>query len=427
MGQQSTHKRKKARAGTKASGGAAGLLSGAALSFDLVCLSDIHLLSDYADPRLLLEFLTHARMKKLILVGDIVDIWYLKDHPDTALDEIHARVMDAFLDKAASGTEIIYVIGNHDEVLREAGHFKIPLVKNKRNPHADSPHYLGEYCGITLKAQHTEVAPDGKKTLYIHGDDFDPVLSPWISHLGERSYSALMKLNAAVNGVMPESRAHHWSLARWIKKSVKKGLHFTVKDPFSHKDRKIGVPGIIDDFEGRVAAYAREAGLARVVCGHIHAPEDQKINGVHYINTGDFVDNCSFYAVQAGQKKGGIVKWPIARTALGFSRLPKASDDNLFAAQRYKTTQFFNYVFAQWGAERTPLFPAFAEAEERQRKATMKALNKKAGKIYRHLLSLTFLRAAREGAPKPKAQKKLDEKVDKHRGKLEKHGRDLTP
>lgn len=396
------------------------------LSYDLVCLSDIHLLSDYADPSLLLEFLTQADMKKLILVGDIVDIWYLKDHPETALDEIHARIIDAVLDKAARGTEVIYVLGNHDEALREAGHFNVPLVRNTRNPHADSPHYRGEYCGMTLKAEHMDVAPDGKKTLYVHGDDFDPVLSPWILHLGERGYSALMKLNAAVNGMMPESRSHHWSLARWIKKSVKKGLQFKVWDPFSKKDRKIGVPGVIRDFEDRVASYAREIGVERVVCGHIHAPEDMKIKGVHYINTGDFVDNCSFYAVQAGQKKGGIVKWPIARTELGFSKLPKASDPNPFAAQRYKTTQFFNYIFEQWGAERTLLFPAFAAAEAQQRKTEMKALNKKAGKIYKHLLSLTFLRSARESSSKPKTQEKLDEKIDKHRGKLEKQERDLT-
>jgi UDP-2,3-diacylglucosamine pyrophosphatase LpxH len=31
-----------------------------------------------------------------------------------------------------------------------------------------------------------------------------------------------------------------------------------------------------------------------VVCGHIHNPEDKKINGVRYLNTGDWVENCSY-------------------------------------------------------------------------------------------------------------------------------------
>ena len=34
-------------------------------------------------------------------------------------------------------------------------------------------------------------------------------------------------------------------------------------------------------------------GLDGVVCGHIHHPESSFENGIHYINDGDWIENCS--------------------------------------------------------------------------------------------------------------------------------------
>ncbi len=49
----------------------------------------------------------------------------------------------------------------------------------------------------------------------------------------------------------------------------------------------------IDRFETALAGEARRRGFDGVVCGHIHHAEMREVNGVLYLNDGDWVESCT--------------------------------------------------------------------------------------------------------------------------------------
>ena len=46
-------------------------------------------------------------------------------------------------------------------------------------------------------------------------------------------------------------------------------------------------------FERNLAAYCRKRGFDGVICGHIHHAEIKVIDGVTYMNDGDWVESCT--------------------------------------------------------------------------------------------------------------------------------------
>src|SRR5690606_32701706 len=67
----------------------------------------------------------------------------------------------------------------------------------------------------------------------------------------------------------------YWSLSAYLKVKVKNALQF------------------IEDFESAVAEEARRRGVDGVICGHIHKAEMREIDGVMYVNDGDWVESCT--------------------------------------------------------------------------------------------------------------------------------------
>src|SRR5581483_4048323 len=59
----------------------------------------------------------------------------------------------------------------------------------------------------------------------------------------------------------------------------------------------------IGAFERELAAEARRRGADGVICGHIHHAALREIDGVTYVNTGDFVESCT---VAVEREDGGI-------------------------------------------------------------------------------------------------------------------------
>ena len=49
----------------------------------------------------------------------------------------------------------------------------------------------------------------------------------------------------------------------------------------------------ISDFEHVLVDFARSRKCDGVICGHIHHPENRMINGIHYLNSGDWVETLS--------------------------------------------------------------------------------------------------------------------------------------
>ncbi len=46
-------------------------------------------------------------------------------------------------------------------------------------------------------------------------------------------------------------------------------------------------------FEENLANYCKKRGFDGVICGHIHHAEIKEINGVTYMNDGDWVESCT--------------------------------------------------------------------------------------------------------------------------------------
>jgi UDP-2,3-diacylglucosamine pyrophosphatase LpxH len=221
-----------------------------------IFLSDIHLGSRACQADRLLAFLKEYDSEYLYLVGDIVDLWAMS----RALywPPAHNTIVQKVLRKARHHTQVIFVPGNHDEVLRE---------------------YLGMSFGaVDIVAEHVHVTAAGQRLLLVHGDEYDQVTTchRWLSVLGDVSYTALVDLNRALSWTRRKlGVSGHWSLADFAKRNVLKAVAY------------------IGDFETAAAHTAVQRGMDGIVCGHIHTPVMKQINGIVYYNCGDWVDNCT--------------------------------------------------------------------------------------------------------------------------------------
>lgn len=79
-------------------------------------ISDVHLGTRESKAEFLLDFLRHNIADRLYLVGDIFDGWALRR--SWYWPSSHDDVLQVLLRRARTGTDIIYVPGNHDEAAR---------------------------------------------------------------------------------------------------------------------------------------------------------------------------------------------------------------------------------------------------------------------------------------------------------------------
>ena len=239
-----------------------------------VFISDFHLGSHGCQAELLLDFLREVECEQLYLVGDIVDGWKLKSGwywPQT-----HNDVVQKLLRKARKGCQVIYIPGNHDEFARG---------------------YFGAHFGGVLVAHEAiHEAADGRRYLVIHGDAFDGIVSRarWLAVLGDWSYRALLRANSTWNRLRRRFGMGYWSFAAYLKAKVKGATRF------------------IDDFENAVADEARRRGCSGVICGHIHKAEMRDIDGITYINDGDWVESCTA-VVEHDDGHLELINWSQAR------------------------------------------------------------------------------------------------------------------
>jgi UDP-2,3-diacylglucosamine pyrophosphatase LpxH len=224
-------------------------------SFRSVFISDVHLGTRGCQAELLLDFIRSMECEQLYLIGDIIDGWKLKG--GWHWPQAHNDVVQKVLRMARKGTAVIYVPGNHDEVARD---------------------YCGVHFGgvvIARDAIHTTL--DGRTFLVTHGDEFDGVVqhAKWLAFLGDWSYRTILMLNTLFNLARRKMGFGYWSLSAFLKGKVKNALQF------------------IENFEGAVADEARRRGVDGVICGHIHKAEMRDIDGITYINDGDWVESCT--------------------------------------------------------------------------------------------------------------------------------------
>ncbi len=219
-------------------------------------LSDIHLGTRACQAGHLLEFLRDHPAEQTYLIGDIIDFWAM--HRGICWPPSHNTVIQKLLRRARHGERIVFIPGNHDEVLRD---------------------YVGHsFGGIEVQDEAIHETADGRRLLLIHGDIFDQVTRHhrWVAVLGDVAYTQLVRLNLWLSWVRRKlGRSGYWSLAGYAKRKVKTALNF------------------IFDFEDSAIRHARERGLDGVVCGHIHWAAIKDIDGLLYVNCGDWVDSCT--------------------------------------------------------------------------------------------------------------------------------------
>lgn len=234
-------------------------------------ISDIHLGTPGCQADYLLDFLRHNESDHLYLVGDIVDGWQIKR--GWYWTQAHNDVVQKILRKARKGTKVTYIAGNHDEGLR---------------------HFLGYNFGeIQIVDEAVHVLADGRRFLILHGDLYDGVVQQarWLAIVGDNLYSLILKLNQWFNYVRARMGMDYWSLSQYLKHKAKNAVSF------------------ISDFEAAVAREARQRGMHGVVCGHIHKPVIQDIEGIVYCNDGDWVESLSALAeTHEGELK--LLHWP---------------------------------------------------------------------------------------------------------------------
>ncbi|WP_431157797.1 UDP-2,3-diacylglucosamine diphosphatase [Winogradskyella poriferorum] len=222
---------------------------------EIAVISDVHLGTYGCQAKQLLTYLNSIEPKRLILNGDIIDIWQFKKR---YFPKSHLSVIKKIMDLASNGTEVIYITGNHDEMLRKFSETKIGNISivNK----------------LVLNL-------DGKRAWFFHGDVFDISIqnAKWLAKLGGWGYDMLIVINSFVNWCLEKFGKERYSLSKKIKDNVKGAIKY------------------INDFENVATELAIENGYDYVVCGHIHQPKIKHIeikNGsTTYLNSGDWVEN----------------------------------------------------------------------------------------------------------------------------------------
>ena len=240
---------------------------------DVVVISDTHLGTYGCQAKELFTYLKSVAPKTLIINGDFIDIWQFSK---SYFPKYHLKVIKKIIDLASKGTEVVYILGNHDEFLRrfaDTSFGNIELTNKKI---------------MTL---------DGKKAWFFHGDVFDASVqhSKWIAKLGGIGYDFLIRLNVISNWILTRLGKEKYSFSKKIKNNVKKALKF------------------IGDFENAATELAIENEFDYVVCGHIHHPQIRKVESKNgnctYLNSGDWIENLT--ALEYHNKKWEIYTYII--------------------------------------------------------------------------------------------------------------------
>ena len=218
-----------------------------------IVISDVHLGTKGSKAKELIRFLKKYKCHNLILNGDIIDGWQLRK--SGKWKRKHTRFFNLILKMIEhDNTKVTYIRGNHDDFLDQILPFSIGNLEIKR-----------EHIYVSF----------GKKYYITHGDVFDSITTQfnWIAKLGDMGYTFLLWLNRQYNYRRMKKGIPYFSLSQSIKAKVKQAVKY------------------IDDFETQLSSMAKYKNCDGIICGHIHQPALKEIDGIHYLNSGDWVES----------------------------------------------------------------------------------------------------------------------------------------
>lgn len=207
-------------------------------------ISDLHIGSKGCNAKGVYKLLKKTEYDRLILVGDIIDGWLFKKYKK--FSDQHTKIIRLLL-KISKEKEVIWISGNHDEFLRKYSPIQIGNIK------------------IVDEFQEGNV-------WFSHGDLYDGVVKlRWLGILGSIGYDLAIVIDRALKKIGAKK-----SLSKYLKDNVKAAVSF------------------VTDFENEMIRQAKKRSCSTVICGHIHKPADKLIDGVRYLNCGDWVENRSY-------------------------------------------------------------------------------------------------------------------------------------
>ena len=226
--------------------------------YKTIIVSDVHLGTKGSKAKEIARFLKQFHCDNLILNGDIIDGWQLKK--SGSWKRKHTRFFNRVLKMMENqSTNVYYLRGNHDDFLDQI----LPLQIGRLQILAD----------MTYES-------NGKTYFITHGDVFDSITTNlrWIAYLGDVGYTFLLWLNRVVNYYRYKKGLPYFSLSQFVKGKVKQAVSY------------------VDDYETELAKMAKAKGCDGIICGHIHKAENRMIDGIHYLNSGDWVETMSALA-----------------------------------------------------------------------------------------------------------------------------------
>ena len=225
--------------------------------YDCLVISDLHLGSVVCQARLLEEFLVWAshNTRELVINGDIFDDLNFK-----RLTKRHFACLKVIRRNSdREDFRVVWVRGNHDGPADIVSHI----------------------VGVEILDEY--IYRNGKiEVLILHGDQFDTFITEykWLTEISCGAFYFIQKW-------MPHRAA------RWIRRISKRWQRNS------------------ELIERRAADYARSKGIANVTCGHTHLSLESTIDGVHYINSGTWIEPppCPFVSVRGGDFR--LESWPL--------------------------------------------------------------------------------------------------------------------
>jgi UDP-2,3-diacylglucosamine pyrophosphatase LpxH len=206
--------------------------------YNTLILSDLHLGAELSHAREATRVLKENRFQRLILLGDI-----FADLNFARLTKEHWKFLGYIrkLSNPKRNIEVVWVEGNHDHGLVNIMSHLVGVRVYR--------HYQWDYCGL--------------RHIAIHGHQFDgfQVSRLRLSRLGTSLYLLLQTLDFRGQ---PITRLIDRLNTRWLRMSSK--------------------------VAAGALAYARHHGADRIFCGHTHEATHVERDGIHYYNTGGWVD-----------------------------------------------------------------------------------------------------------------------------------------
>ena len=171
-------------------------------SVNTVVISDVHLGTYGCHADELVNYLRSIRPEKLVLNGDIIDVWQFSK---SYFPASHMKVVKEIMKHLSKGVEVYYIPGNHDEMLRK---------------------FVGQRMGNLHIDNKVVLELDKEKTWIFHGDVFDVSMrhSKWLAKLGGFGYDLLILFNRAVNLMLVRMGREKISLSKKVKDSVKAAI-----------------------------------------------------------------------------------------------------------------------------------------------------------------------------------------------------------